>query len=67
MTFFFFSIFFSICLKSSGGEDRGGSFNFVECYDPKTEQWSFVTGMKRRRAGAGVTVCDGKIYVAGKI
>lgn len=51
----------------TGGEDRSGSFNIVERYDPKTECWSFVNSMKRRRAGAGVTVCDGKIYVAGKI
>jgi len=37
----------------------------VEKFDPKTDQWSFVSSMKRRRAGAGIAVCEGRIYVAG--
>lgn len=37
----------------------------MEKYDIKTETWSFGPNMKRKRAGAGICVCDGKIYVAG--
>ena len=54
-----------ICV--SGGEDRTGSYNIVEQYSPKTNAWAFVASMKRKRAGAGVAVCDGKIYVAGTV
>lgn len=39
----------------------------MEKFDPRTDQWSFVSSMKRRRAGAGIAVCEGRIYVAGKI
>jgi kelch-like protein 2/3 len=49
-----------------GGEDRATTFNLVEKYDYKSDTWSFVPSMQRKRAGTGVAVCDGKIYVAGK-
>lgn len=56
--------FFSVSI--SGGEDRSCSYNIVEKYDPRKDVWMFGPSLKRRRAGAGVTVCDGKIFVAGK-
>ncbi|XP_053708687.1 kelch-like protein 20 isoform X1 [Synchiropus splendidus] len=37
----------------------------VECYDPKTNQWTMCAPMKERRYRPGVTVVDGKIYVLG--
>ena len=56
-----------ILLIVVGGEDRTSSFNIMERYDPEMDSWSTVKSMQRKRAGAGVAVCDGKIYVAGKI
>ena len=49
-----------------GGEDRACGYNIMEKFDPKTDAWTFAPSMKRRRAGAGIAVCDGKIYVAGE-
>ncbi len=49
-----------------GGEDRDSSFTMVERYDPKTNEWATRSHMLRKRAGCGVAVCEGKIYVAGK-
>ena len=51
----------------SGGEDRACGYNITEKFDPKTDTWTFAPSMKRRRAGAGIAVCDGKIYVAGTL
>jgi len=51
----------------SGGEDRSCSYSIVERYDTKTEMWGFAPSMKRKRAGSGVAVCDGKVYVAGEV
>ncbi|KAK3087232.1 hypothetical protein FSP39_003402 [Pinctada imbricata] len=48
-----------------GGEDRSCSYNIMEIYDTQKEMWWFGPSMKRKRAGAGICVCDGKIYVAG--
>ena len=49
----------------SGGEDRTSTFNVVEKYSYRANTWSFVPSMQRKRAGSGVAVCDGKIYMAG--
>ncbi len=49
----------------AGGEDKNTSFNVVEKYDPKCDTWTYVPSMRQKRAGAGVAVCDGKIYIAG--
>ena len=38
----------------------------MECYNPRIDQWHFAPSMKQRRAGCGVAVYDGKLYVAGK-
>ena len=48
-----------------GGEDNNTSHNVMECYNPRTDQWHFAPSMKQRRAGCGVAVSDGKLYVAG--
>lgn len=48
-----------------GGEDRAATFNIVEKYDLKSNTWNFAPSMQRKRAGSGVAVCDGKIFIAG--
>ena len=50
----------------TGGEDRSCSYNIMEVYDTQKQTWWFGPNMKRKRAGSGVCVCDGKIYVAGE-
>lgn len=37
----------------------------VECYSPKTNQWTMCAPMKERRYRPGAAVVDGKIYVLG--
>ena len=39
--------------------------NSMQIYDPTSDQWTFGPAMEVRRAGFGVTVLDGKIYVVG--
>lgn len=39
----------------------------MEKYDINTEIWLFGFNMKRKRFGVGVCVCDGKIYVVGRL
>jgi len=51
----------------AGGEDKDGSFSTVERYNPQNDTWCYVSPMIRKRAGCGVTACDGKIYVAGQL
>lgn len=46
-----------------GGEDRLCSYNFVEKYDPNGDFWMQVQSMKRRRSGAGATVCNGEFLM----
>jgi hypothetical protein len=65
----YFSSNFAVTTFSNsllGGENRTCSFDIMEKYDPKLDVWSFSPSMKRKRAGAGCAVCEGKIYVAGK-
>lgn len=50
-----------------GGEDRMTTYNIVERYDTMRDVWSFAPSMKKQRSGAGVAVCNGKIYIAGKL
>lgn len=61
-----FIFYIYILLFLPGGEDRSCSYNIVEKYNPRKDQWTFAPSLKRRRAGAGVTECDGKIFVAGE-
>lgn len=37
----------------------------VECYNPTTDKWFYVKSMSEARAGAGINVFDGKMFVAG--
>ncbi|XP_069558864.1 kelch-like protein 20 isoform X4 [Brachyistius frenatus] len=37
----------------------------VECYNPKTNQWTMCAPMKERRYRPGAAVVNGKIYVLG--
>ena len=37
----------------------------VECYNPRTNQWSQRASMSERRYRPGVAVVGGKIYVCG--
>ena len=39
--------------------------NKVECYNPRTNQWSQRASMSERRYRPGVAVVGGKIYVCG--
>jgi len=48
-----------------GGEDRTSAYNIVERYDTVRDVWIFLPNMKKQRSGAGVAVCNGKIYIAG--
>ena len=50
-----------------GGEDKVTTYNVVEKYDVSRNVWSFAPNMKKARSGAGVAVCNGKIYVAGML
>ena len=45
--------------------DCDDTTNTVECYNPKTGQWTMCAPMKERRYRPGVAVVDGKIYVLG--
>ena len=49
-----------------GGNTGQGSLSSCECYDPRLDKWSALSPMKRKRAGAGVTVINSHIYVVGK-
>ena len=49
-----------------GGENKSDSFNSVERYCCSSDSWTEQPCMKQKRAAAGATVCDGKIYVAGE-
>lgn len=37
----------------------------VECYDPKTNQWTMCAPMNERRYRPGAAVVDGNIFVLG--
>lgn len=43
------------------------TYNIVERYDTIRDVWLFAPSMKKQRSGAGVAVCNGKIYIAGKL
>ncbi len=36
-----------------GGFDGTNRLRSVECYDPDTQEWTFISQMKRERAGCG--------------
>lgn len=51
----------------AGGYDRGIHTDraSVECYDPKLDQWIFVTELEKARSGLGLVSLDGCIYAVG--
>lgn len=50
----------------SGGHDGNSYLNSVECYEPKTNQWSTrVAPTGYCRTSVGVAVLDGHIYAVG--
>lgn len=53
-------------LYALGGNDGSSSLDNCEKYDPYLNRWLRVACMHKRRAGAGVAVLDGYIYVVGK-
>ena len=50
---------------SLGGKDSAIFMNQVECYSPKTNQWTMCSPMKKQRCHPGIAVVDGKICVQG--
>lgn len=48
-----------------GGNDGSTSLDSCERYDPLTNKWAPIASMKKRRAGAGVTVLNGMVYAVG--
>lgn len=53
------------CFLPGGWHASTENTDKVECYDPKTNQWTMCAPMKERRYRPGVAVVDGKIYVLG--
>lgn len=37
----------------------------VECYDPSTDDWTFVTEMEKARSGLSLIAIDHNIYMIG--
>ncbi|XP_074656230.1 kelch-like protein 12 [Tubulanus polymorphus] len=62
---FIATVAFGGYLYAIGGENRNCSFDLVERYCPQTDSWCYVSSMKKKRAGAGAAVCEGRLYVAG--
>ncbi len=56
--FFFFIIFL-------GGRDGLKTLNNLECFDPKTGEWTTLSPMLTHRHGVGVAVLSGPIYAVG--
>lgn len=50
-----------------GGNDGTSSLDRCEKYDPIMNKWTSIASMERPRAGAGLTVLEGFVYVVGKM
>lgn len=48
-----------------GGRDGLKTLNTVECYNPRTKQWSPVPSMSTHRHGLGVATLNGPLYAVG--
>jgi N-acetylneuraminic acid mutarotase len=48
-----------------GGQDKKGTTNLVEAYDPDSDRWSVASPLPEKRDHTGAAVHDGKIYVVG--
>ena len=59
------SLYPGIYLSIGGWHASTENTDKVECYNPKTNQWTMCAPMKERRYRPGVAVVDGKIYVLG--
>ena len=53
------------CLYTVGGYNGETQQNSVERYDPRTDTWTFVGGMRHRRSALGVAIFEGKIFALG--
>lgn len=53
------------CMYAIGGQMSDGATDKVERYDPGNNVWTPCASLNQKRLGAGVTVMDGYIYVAG--
>lgn len=57
---------FAIGGTATANKDRPNeSFDSVECYEPITNQWTFVASMIKRRSQAACAVANGRLYVFG--
>ncbi|XP_040274564.1 kelch-like protein 2 isoform X2 [Bufo bufo] len=54
-------------LYAVGGYDGASRqcLSTVECYNPSTNEWSYISEMGTRRSGAGVGVLNGWLYAVG--
>ena len=55
------------CLFSAGGYDKNLHLDraSVECYDPATDEWTFVSEMEKARSGLSLVSIDQYIYAFG--
>ncbi|XP_041350070.1 uncharacterized protein LOC121369209 isoform X2 [Gigantopelta aegis] len=58
-------IAFGMLYTIGGQDERNRVLCSVECFDLRTNSWSYVAPMRTARCGMGATVHDGYIYVAG--
>ncbi|XP_051003511.1 influenza virus NS1A-binding protein isoform X2 [Acomys russatus] len=52
-------------LIAAGGYNREECLRTVECYDPRTDHWSFLAPMRTPRARFQMAVLMGQLYVVG--
>uniref|UniRef100_A0A2K6FCR1 Kelch like family member 1 n=1 Tax=Propithecus coquereli TaxID=379532 RepID=A0A2K6FCR1_PROCO len=52
-------------LIAAGGYNREECLRTVECYDPHTDNWSFIAPMRTPRARFQMAVLMGQLYVVG--
>ncbi|XP_036410045.1 influenza virus NS1A-binding protein homolog A-like [Megalops cyprinoides] len=52
-------------LIAAGGYNREECLRTVECYDPKTDRWTFIAPMRTPRARFQMAVLMGQLYVMG--
>ena len=58
-------IIFNFWLFSAIGGYNGQNLNSVERFDQRVGNWEYIAPMSNHKRGAGATVLDGKIFVAG--
>ena len=50
---------------AGGLNELNAELRSVDCYNPVTKQWSYVTGMKTKRAYFGLVALGGFLYAIG--